>query len=136
MIATAPPDHILIVDASHAMRRVLRAILAHLGHERVIEATNGPDALARVEADSIGLVIADWNMSKLDIGDFVRYLRMLRNDPPIPLLLVASVAAGPYVMRSLPDDRALDCIVKPFTVGTIEDKVVALLAKAGAPTPR
>ena len=49
---------ILIVDASRAMRRVLIAILAHLGHADVIETTNGPDALKHLDANSIGQVIA------------------------------------------------------------------------------
>lgn len=132
MTSTSQRSQILLVDASHAMRRVLRAILVHLGHENVIEAANGPDALTRIDVDATRLIIADWNMSKIDIGDFLRYIRMLRSEPPIPLLLVASVAAGPYVMRSLCEDTALDCIVKPFTVGTIEDKVVALLEKGVA----
>ena len=35
---------ILIVDGSHAMRRVLVAILGHLGYVDIIETTNGLDA--------------------------------------------------------------------------------------------
>jgi CheY-like chemotaxis protein len=120
---------ILIVDASHAMRRVLMAILAHLGHVDVIETTNGLDAVKHLEANAVGLIIADWNMAKMDVGDFVRYVRMLAAGHQIPLLLIATITAGPYLGRSFPEDDAIDYVVKPFTVGTIEDKIVALMQK-------
>ena len=122
---------ILIVDASHAMRRVLIAILARLGHAEVIETTNGPDALKHLDANAIGLIIADWNMAKMNVGDFVHYVRMLETDQPVPLLLIATVAAGPYIGRSFPEDDAIDYVVKPFTVGTLEDKILALIQKSG-----
>jgi two-component system chemotaxis response regulator CheY len=124
---------ILIVDASHAMRRVLTAILAHLGHADVVEAVNGPDGLHQLHRNPIGLIIADWNMAKMDIAEFIRHVRMA-SAAPVPILVVTTIAAGAYLTGHIADDRAVDHVVKPFTVGAIEDKIIALLRRASRNT--
>ena len=67
-------------------------------------------------------------MAKMNVGDFVCCVRMT-TIRPVPLLLVATVAAGPYIARSILEDDAIDYVVKPFTVATIEDKIVAMMQR-------
>ena len=96
---------ILIVDASHAMRRVLTSILAHLGYEDMVESASGPDALMHVQSSHFGLIIADWNMAKMNVDDFVRNVRVTTTARPVPLLLLATVSAGPVYRPQYPGGR-------------------------------
>ena len=120
---------VLIVDESHAMRRLLAAILAHLGLDEVVEVTTGPEAVQEVQRGGVRLIIADWNLARMDIADFVRGVRM--RGERTPLLLMATVMTGPYVSRSILPDPTIDCVVKPFTVAMLQEKVIGLLRRGG-----
>ena len=62
-LAQVPHVHIMLVDDHPLVRDGLRARLETAPHLRVVaEATNGSEALARVEAGGIDLVLMDINM--------------------------------------------------------------------------
>ena len=51
---------VLVIDDSRAMRMLLKATLAELGHE-VTEALDGQDGLEKVQANGpFGLALVDW----------------------------------------------------------------------------
>jgi CheY-like chemotaxis protein len=76
---------ILIVDDMPANRRLLAAILGAQGH-RLLEATNGADALAVVRAGKPDLVITDVLMPVMDGYEFVRQLRLDSATARIPVV--------------------------------------------------
>src|SRR5687767_1190336 len=66
---------ILIVDDLAANRAVLVALLGSQGH-RLIEAADGREALAAIQADPPDLVITDVLMPEMDGYELVRQLRL------------------------------------------------------------
>jgi CheY-like chemotaxis protein len=102
---------ILIVDDDPDMRLYIRGCLRGLGDSAglVIEAADGHEALRRVRADGVGLVISD---VVLPLMDGVALRRMIRADPVhahLPVLLVSGDLDAALLPG--PDDAF---IAKPF----------------------
>jgi two-component system, cell cycle sensor histidine kinase and response regulator CckA len=76
---------ILIVDDVSANRKFLSTLLSSQGH-RVVEATNGRDALAVTQTEPPSLVITDVLMPVMDGYEFVRQLRLDPSTSRIPVL--------------------------------------------------
>jgi two-component system, cell cycle sensor histidine kinase and response regulator CckA len=76
---------VLVVDDSATSREVARATLDHAGH-RVIEASNGRDALVLACSTHPELIITDLLMPGLDGYGFVRELRANTATADIPVL--------------------------------------------------
>jgi PAS domain S-box-containing protein len=76
---------ILVVDDLAANRQVLVILLRHQGH-RLIEAADGREGLAAVEADPPDLVITDVLMPVMDGYEFVRQLRLDPSTRGIPVV--------------------------------------------------
>jgi signal transduction histidine kinase len=70
---------ILVVDDRPTDREALVMLLEHKGH-RLLQASDGRDALAMVQAERLDLVICDILMPTMDGYEFVR---QLRGDPDI-----------------------------------------------------
>jgi two-component system, chemotaxis family, chemotaxis protein CheY len=115
---------ILIVDDDPDMRLYLRGCLRGLGEAAgpVIDAADGVDALRRVRADGVGLVISDVVLPRMD-GLGLR--QAIRGDPVhahLPVLLISGEREAP--LPSGPDDGFL---AKPFNARELLAAVRRLL---------
>ena len=56
----------LVVDDSTTMRRIIINTLNKLGHQEVLEASNGREGMDRLVAGAaVDMVITDWNMPEM-----------------------------------------------------------------------
>jgi CheY-like chemotaxis protein len=94
---------ILIVDDLSANRNFLATPLRDHAH-RVLEAADGREGLAVVQAEHLDLVITDVLMPVMDGYEFVRQLRLDPTTSRIPVLFYTA----PYSER---EARALACPV-------------------------
>ncbi len=82
---------VLIADPSMHMRRILREILMRGGIRRIIEASDGAEAIGQFTMLVPDIVILEWNMPMLSGEDFIRLARSSpetsRRDTPIILTL-------------------------------------------------
>ena len=94
--SSGPPSTatILIVDALSGNRNFLATLLRDQGH-RVLEASNGREGLAAVQAEHLDLVITDVLMPVMDGYEFVRQLRLDPQTRRIPVLFYTA----PYSAR-------------------------------------
>jgi two-component system, cell cycle sensor histidine kinase and response regulator CckA len=76
---------VLVVDDSATSREVARATLDHAGH-RILEASNGREALTMAAQNSLELIITDLLMPGMDGYAFVRELRANTTTADIPVL--------------------------------------------------
>lgn len=67
---------ILVVDDSASLRQVVSIALKGAGYD-VIEATDGKDALGKLDGRKVGLVISDVNMPNMDGITFVKEMKKL-----------------------------------------------------------
>jgi two-component system response regulator HydG len=102
---------ILVVDDYEAHRELMRSALAAAGFT-VLTAASGEQALERINAGSVGLVLSDQQMPGMSGLDLLRALRELR--PQLPVIMVTAygtVESAVDAMRA----GAADFIQKPFT---------------------
>lgn len=113
---------ILVVDDEADMRRVVRLILEPLG--RIIEASNGQDALRLVAEEKPGLMVLDVMMAGMDGLAVVRAARLL--DADLPIVMLSGASDMETAKRAL-DDGARAYITKPFDADGLLGEVRRLL---------
>jgi two-component system, cell cycle sensor histidine kinase and response regulator CckA len=117
---------ILLVEDERPVRSTLRRLLERHGY-RVLEASNGQDALTLVAARGaeIDLVLSDMVMPGMGGTELAGRVR--GSSPGIPVLLMTGYTEEAITRAG---DRALDehIIEKPFTLHTMLEKVSLALA--------
>lgn len=82
---------ILIVDDEPSIRSLVRDVLELEGHE-IIEAPDGPTALAAVDSDDPDLMVLDIMMPGMSGLDVLRTLRRERSGSDLPIILLTAAA--------------------------------------------
>ncbi len=103
---------ILAVDDSPSMRKMVSFTLTGAGY-KVVEAVDGMDALEKVEAEHIDLVLADQNMPRLDGIGLTRRLRehpRFKNTP----ILILTTESSDQMKQAGRAAGATGWLVKPF----------------------
>ena len=124
---------ILVADDDAHIREVVRFALERAGH-RVIEASDGAEALAEFARQAIDLIVLDIVMPE---QDGLEVCRRVRQSSHVPILFLSS--------RDEELDRILglemgadDYVTKPFSPRELVARVKAMLRRAGGgagPTP-
>ncbi|HTC90418.1 MAG TPA: response regulator [Bryobacteraceae bacterium] len=124
---TAPLATILVVEDEAGIRALVRKILRRQGYE-VLEAANGQDALAlcREHGQRVELLITDVLMPQMGGRELVERLQTQGHD--MKVLYVSGYTDDSTVYSGdLPPGTAF--LQKPFTLGSLLDKVKEVLAK-------
>jgi two-component system chemotaxis response regulator CheY len=118
--------HILVVDDSSGMRRILAATLARLGFPRPVEAGDAQAALDCLHHDRFDLAIIDWNMPGMSGLELARAIRSSPATRDLPMLMVTGNGGSDDVVRALRTGFG-GYIVKPFTEATLAQQLGTLL---------
>ena len=118
----------LVVDDSLTMRQIIINALNKLGHDQIVEASNGREGLERLATSDVDFIITDWNMPYMNGIEFIRTVRTIAKSKDTPVLMVTTHAATNDIVEAL---RAgvNSYIVKPFSVETFRDKIDAICEK-------
>ncbi|MEW5962447.1 MAG: response regulator [Pseudomonadota bacterium] len=118
----------LIVDDSHVIRKVARAILEGLRFE-VAEAESGEEALKHCDARMPDLIILDWHMPGMCTIEFLTALRtrLSGRRPRILYLTTELDIAG--ISRAI-TSGADDYLMKPFNRQMVEAKLTEVHSAA------
>ena len=115
---------VLIVDDDPDIRLLLRLELSAEGHQ-IMEAGDGQEALAVLEADDVDLMLLDIMMPVLD-GWGV--LKALETTPTPPIVIITALATDDdRHVAELLEAGALDVIAKPFDPGWLVRLATAVL---------
>jgi two-component system chemotaxis response regulator CheY len=119
---------VLIVDDSSVMRKIVDRSLRQAGLElkEVYEASNGVEALARVQQTRVDLILTDINMPSMDGLELVRQLQAVENAQGVPIVMVTTEAGESYVVQAL-SSGARGYIRKPFSPDQIKERIIPLL---------
>jgi two-component system, OmpR family, KDP operon response regulator KdpE len=100
---------ILVVDDDPQIRRVLRTTLISQGYE-VVDARSGDEALERVRAEKLDLVILDMNMPGMN---GIETCRLIRSGSDIAIIMLTVRDSEADKVEAL-DAGADDYVTKPF----------------------
>ncbi len=84
---------ILVVEDSPTMRQLISFAMKRVQNSRVIEATDGVDALKKLSQEKVDLILADINMP---VMDGLKLLSLLKSNPSykdIPVIMITTEGA-------------------------------------------
>jgi two-component system chemotaxis response regulator CheY len=117
---------ILLVDDSRTSRMIVRSMIESFGLDalEILEASDGEEAieLLRNEKLEIDLVLADWNMPRMDGVAFLKQLRVVTPFRDIPVIMVTSQSSRERIAEAL-RLGAKDYLVKPFDSSLLLQKI-------------
>jgi two-component system KDP operon response regulator KdpE len=120
---------ILVVDDEPRMIRFIRMNLELEGY-RVVEATNGLEALDRVRKDLPDLVVMDVQMPEMDGFEALGHIRQVST---VPVIMLTVKAEEEDKVRGL-ELGADDYVTKPFSPRELSSRIKALLRRLEMPS--
>jgi two-component system, chemotaxis family, chemotaxis protein CheY len=114
---------IMTVDDSASIRQMVGFTLKQAGYE-VVEATDGRDALAKVNGNSVHMVITDLNMPNLDGIGLIKELRAKPAFKFVPIIMLTTESQDTKKQEGK-SAGATGWIVKPFK----SDQLLAVVRK-------
>jgi len=119
--------HILIVDDSPTIRRMVRASLSSLAAPEFVEAGSGLEAIERLALTPVQLIVLDLNMPDmhgLEVLTFLRSQQKYRTLPIVVLTTRGDDASRQAALRA----GASAFMTKPFTPQALAEQAHSLLA--------
>jgi len=93
--------NILVVEDSPTMRQLIGFAVKRIPDSKVIEATDGVDALKKLSSQKIDIILADINMP---IMDGLKLVSLVKNNPSykdIPVIMITTEGAEEDKKRAL-----------------------------------
>ena len=113
---------ILVADDQHANRRVLVRILEKAGHT-VLTATNGDEALDRLESEGVDLAVLDMHMPQVSGIDVIKHLRFMQAGSARTPVIVLSADATPQASEQATAAGARAFLTKPVAVARLLETI-------------
>ena len=118
--------NILVVEDDRNQRKLIEAALTRSGY-RVLTAEDGDQALERMDAEQVDLVITDIMMPNMDGFELTEAIRGARMN--MPILVITAREGFPDKERGF-ELGVDDYMVKPIDIGELVLRVKALLRRA------
>ena len=111
---------ILIADENPQTRHSTKDILARKGYRNLEEASNGEEALIKINRSHPDIVIVDLWLSKLDGIGLIRNCKGINfGNDSAPSFIVASLVSNQNVFIEATNAGASMCIMKPFDFSSL-----------------
>ena len=119
----------LIVDDSSVMRKIVERSLRQAGITltKVLEASNGAEALALLVDSRVDLILCDISMPVMGGLEFVKGLAGVPNAKDVPVIMITTEGSEAHVVQAL-SSGARGYIRKPFTPDQVKQQVIPALA--------
>ena len=117
------PARILVVEDDSALSQALCDTLLLSGYE-VLSATDGEQALARLDREQVDMVLTDVQMRPMDGHTLLRHLRSRFHDMPVLVMTAHGTVEKAVEAMKL---GAVDYLAKPFEVDDLLEKVTRFL---------
>ena len=119
---------VMIVDDSAAIRKILQRVLiqADVPIGKVIEASDGQDALEKLKGVTVGLILSDINMPNMDGLQLLAALKAQEHTKGVPVIMVTTEGSSHKVMEAVALGAA-GYVRKPFTAQQIKEKLAGII---------
>ncbi len=116
---------LMIVDDSATMRKIImRTIrMSGLKFDSTVEAGNGIEAIEKLKAAPVDVVLCDVNMPEMGGSEMVRKVRAELPDCADTKIVMVTTESSQEVIDSVMSDGANGFISKPFTPEKFQEKL-------------
>jgi two-component system chemotaxis response regulator CheY len=128
-LAIDPSVSVLVVDDLATMSRIVCTLLRQIGVATIDTATDGADALAKLERRRYDIVISDWNMQPMNGLDLLRRARANTRYNGTCFIMITAEAKPQHVIDAK-QAGANAFLVKPFTAQELKLKIEQALTAA------
>ena len=118
--------NVLIVDDYKTMLRIVKNLLNQIGFSNVDEASDGSEALAKVQQKEYGLIISDWNMQPMTGLQLLQAVRADARLKHVPFIMVTAESKTENVVAAK-QAGVNNYIVKPFNAAVLKGKIATVL---------
>ncbi len=119
---------ILVVDDNEDNRYTLVRRLAKEGYTDVVTASNGREALDKLESREFDLVLLDIMMPEMDGYTVLEHLRVSGDLARLPVIVISALDEFDSVVRCI-EMGAEDYLPKPFNATLLRARIAAVLEK-------
>ena len=113
---------VLIVDDSMVMRKLVIKSLKQIGVDvDPVEASDGDDALKKLDPKTVKLIISDWNMPQMDGLTFAKKVKEAKDKKHIPIIMLTTEGSMAKFEEAL-NCGVDDYVTKPFTPDKLKKK--------------
>ena len=112
----------LIVDDSKVVRKVVRRIIETFGFN-ILEAENGQEAVDQVKANSVDVIILDWNMPVMDGLECMKVIRADSSLAAQPIIIFCTTENDFSKIQTAVVAGANEYVMKPFDEQIIAGKL-------------
>lgn len=119
---------VLVVDDFSSMREIIRNILRQLGIRNIDVAEDGSSAVPKLSKKSYDVALVDFNMPRMNGVELIKHIRSNEKTKSMPIIMITAEAKKENIVSAV-DAGVSDYIVKPFTAGILEDKLLRVLPK-------
>jgi len=121
---------VMVVDDSMVMRKLVIKGLKQIGVDvDVVEASDGKDALKKLDPKTVQLIISDWNMPQMDGLTFVKKIKEAKYKKHIPIIMLTTEGSMAKFEEAL-NCGVDDYITKPFTPDKLKKKIDKVMGLA------
>jgi CheY-like chemotaxis protein len=121
------PLTVLLVEDTEDNRFMMRRLLEMSGY-RVVEATNGQEAVRIAEAESPGLILMDLSLPMIDGLAATRLIRKMPKLTKTPIIAVSAHDTSDFLTEAL-EAGCNSYITKPIDFNELEQLIVSELGK-------
>jgi two-component system, chemotaxis family, chemotaxis protein CheY len=123
--------NVLVVDDSATFRQLLCMGLSRVeatSRASITEATDGADALGKLQSGHFDLVLTDIRMPKLDGLEFVRQVRNSLGNRELPIIIISTKGEETDIELGM-SIGASGYLTKPIAMGRLKELVVKFLGE-------
>src|ERR1700728_4859941 len=129
-LSSVPRPLVLVVEDEAAIATMLRYNLEKQGY-RVSEASDGQEALTRIQEQQSDIVLLDWMLPLMSGIEVCRQIRRKPATRDLPVIMVTARTEDQEAVRGL-NTGADDYITKPFNMDALLARMRALLRRSGS----
>jgi len=104
---------ILIVEDSVSIRRFINLALSMNKDYKVLQASDGIEALEKMSVENIDLLLTDLNMPNMDGLTLIKNVRKDKEFLELPIIILSSLVKDEYIEAGMASG-ANSYLVKPF----------------------
>jgi two-component system, chemotaxis family, chemotaxis protein CheY len=81
---------LLVVDDSATTRMLISLTLKKEGVYRIVEVSNGREAVDKLSVEAVDCVLTDINMPQMNGLDLISYIRSQHREPKLPIIVITT----------------------------------------------